>query len=458
MNTEEIKQVLNKQKNYFHSHTTKEVGFRIKRLKKLKKIIKANEQNIYDALWKDLHKSSFEAYATEIGIVLEEIGIHIRNLKRWAQKQHKWASIVHFKSDSMLIPEPFGHVLIIAPWNYPFQLLINPLVGAISAGNVVTLKPSPYTPETADVMEKIIKETFEEDYVTYFKGGREVNQLLLEQKYDMIFFTGSPYLGQIVMEKASKHLTPVVLELGGKSPCIVDCDANINIAARRITWGKFINAGQTCIAPDYLFVHKDIKEKLFAKMKYYIEKSFGTEPQQSVDYPRIVNTTNVKRLEGLMKAGKIITGGQTNIDDRYIAPTIIDEIKPEDPIMQEEIFGPILPAMEFSDINEVINFINSKPKPLAFYYFSQNKKKQNTILNQTTSGGGCINDTLMHIANPNLPFGGVGNSGMGRYHGKYSFDTFSNHRAILKKATWLDVPIRYAPYGKKLKLVKYLLH
>ena len=455
---EEIKKNLAQHRAFFNSQETKDTEFRLKYLKKLKRAIRKYEQNIMDALWKDLHKSNFEAYGTEIGMVLDELSVNIKNLKSWAKPQKVKTPVLHYKAESVLYHEPYGVALIIAPWNYPFLLLMGPFISALAAGNVVALKPSPYTPETAKVIEEMIKDTFDEKYVSIYQGGREMNQALLDENFDYIFFTGSPMLGKIVMEKASKYLTPVTLELGGKSPCIVDEDANIELAARRIIWGKLINAGQTCIAPDYLFVHKDVKDKLLAEMVKNIEKFYGEKIQESSDYPRIVNKANVERLKNLMKSGKIFTGGEIDVEDRFISPTILTDVNPDSPIMQEEIFGPLLPVMEFSKIEEVIDYVNSHPEPLAFYYFSESTKKQDFILSRTSSGGGCINDTLMHIANHNLPFGGVGNSGMGQYHGKYGFETFSNLRSIIKKSTLVDVPVRYAPYEDKLGMIKMLLN
>ena len=348
-------------------------------------------------------------------------------------------------------------VLIIAPWNYPFQLLIKPLVGAISAGNCVILKASEYSPHTADVMGQMIREFFPPEYITLFNGGREANQALLAQQWDYIFFTGSSVVGKVVMEAAAKNLTPVSLELGGKSPCIVDRDADLKIAASRIVWGKFINAGQTCIAPDYLFVHRSVKEELLLLMKQKITGYFGEDPKTSPDFARIATIIKTERLAAFLNKAHLVAGGTTDIESRYIAPTIIDQVHHDDPIMQEEIFGPILPVLEFESLNEVTDYVISHAKPLALYYFSASSSKQAEILMKTSSGGGCINEVLMHIANDNLPFGGVGNSGIGNYHGKYSFDVFSHTRSIMKKATFFDVPVRYAPYKNKIWLLKMLI-
>jgi aldehyde dehydrogenase (NAD+) len=344
--------------------------------------------------------------------------------------------------------EPLGVALIIAPWNYPFQLLMNPLVGAISAGCCAVLKPSPYAPATAKVMEEMIAETFSSRYISVVQGNRETNTILLEQRFDLIFFTGSPDLAKKVMTAAAKYLTPLVLELGGKSPCIVDKDADISMAAKRIAWGKTINSGQTCIAPDYLFIHRSVKDLFIEKYKERINIMFGNDCKQSKYYPRIVNDKAMERLKKLMLDGNIVFGGEIDENERYIAPTLIDDVKPEYPVMQEEIFGPILPIMTFDDISQTTDYINAHEKPLALYYFGKNKTAKDILL-KTTSGGGCINDTVMHVANHSLPFGGVGNSGMGKYHGKESFLTFSNKRAIVKSPLWFDMAVKYAPYGER---------
>jgi len=455
---EQVKLAVQKQSEFFNTHKTKETEFRILQLKTLKRAILAYEKRLFEALWNDLHKSEFEAYGTEIGLVLAEIGVHIRNLRKWSKPKRVCTNqMVHFWSTSRIYKEPYGKVLIIAPWNYPFQLLIKPLVGAISAGNCVVLKSSVYSPHTATVMAEMIREYFPPEYITMFEGGREMNQILLDQRWDYIFFTGSSMVGKVVMEAASKHLTPVSLELGGKSPCIVDRDANLNVAASRIVWGKFLNAGQTCIAPDYLFVHRSVKDELMVLMKKKIKDYFGEDPSSSIDFVHIATKAKTEKLAALLKGTHIVTGGEVDIETRYIAPTIIDAVKPDDPIMQDEIFGPILPVMEFERLDEVIDYVNSHEKPLAFYYFSTSVSKQDEILTKTSSGGGCINEVVMHIANDNMPFGGVGFSGMGHYHGKYSFDVFSHSRSIMKKSNFIDIPVRYAPYKNKIKLLKMLI-
>ena len=450
-----IESMIQAHRVYFASHETKDLNFRLDKLRKFKKGIQQYEQQLTDALWQDLHKSAEEAYLTEISIVLQEIDNHISHLKKWAKTKRVPTPLHLLPSSSRIIYEPLGVALIMAPWNYPFQLLMNSLVGAISGGCCAVLKPSPYTPTVATVMEELISDTFSTEYISVVRGGREVNTLLLEQRFDVIFFTGSPDLGKIVMKAASAHLTPVVLELGGKSPCIVDASANIDIAAKRIAWGKLINAGQTCIAPDYLFVHELVKNELLMKIARNITEWFGENPQHSAYFPRIVNDNAMKRLKKLLLLGNIVFGGETNDADRYISPTIIDEVEPDYPIMQEEIFGPILPVLTFKKIETVIEYINKHEKPLAFYYFGK-KSSSKTVFMKTSSGGACINDTLLHITNHQLPFGGVGNSGMGKYHGRESFMAFSNARAVVISATWFDLPVKYVPF-KFFKWVKKIL-
>lgn len=450
-----IKETLENQRYFFASQQTRSIDFRLNQLRNLRKSILKYEKEITDALWQDLHKSYQEAYLTEISIVLGELDFHIKKLKKWAKPHCVYTPIQLLPSRSRIYYEPLGVSLIIAPWNYPFQLLFNPLIGAISSGCTALLKSSPYTPKTSEIMGKIISETFDKQYITYFNGGREVNQMLLEQRYDIIFFTGSPMLGKIVMKYAAEHLTPVVLELGGKSPCIVDEDADIKVAAKRIAWGKLINAGQTCIAPDYIFVHNKMKTKLLEELPKVITSFYGENPQQSEYYPRIVNTQNVVRLQTLMQHGKIVFGGKVDLEDKYISPTIIDEIQSDFPIMQEEIFGPLFPILTFNKVDEALEYVNTHDKPLAFYYFG-NSNKTKEILSKSTSGGACINDTLMHIANHHMPFGGVGNSGMSQYHGFDSFKAFSNARSVIITPTWIDLPVKYVPF-KYFNWVKKIL-
>ncbi|MEO6949482.1 MAG: aldehyde dehydrogenase family protein [Ginsengibacter sp.] len=450
-----IVQRLADQRAFFSTQETKGIDFRLAQLGKLKEVIGEYEKKIEHALWEDLHKSPEEAYLTEISIVTSEIDNHISHLKKWA-KPHKVATPIHLlPSSSKIIYEPLGIALIVAPWNYPFQLLMNPLVGAISAGCCSMLKPSPDTPNVARLMEEMLVKTFNTNYINIVQGGRETNTILFSQAFDIIFFTGSPKVGKVVMKAAAENLTPVILELGGKSPCIVDADADIDIAAKRITWGKLINAGQSCIAPDYLFAHHSIKEELLDKIATNIQLMYGDHIKQSRFYPRIVNDSAMDRLSGLLNQGTIHTGGEIDLEERFIAPTIIDDVSPDFLIMQEEIFGPILPIMTFDQIEEAIDYINKNEKPLAFYYFGKNKKAKE-VLAKTTSGGACINDILLHIGNHNLPFGGVGNSGMGNYHGKDSFLAFSNKRAIVTSATWFDLSLKYIPF-KHFKLIKKII-
>ncbi len=429
-------------RDYFNSGATRPVKFRLEQLKRFKRAILENQKLIEEALWSDLHKSAEEAYLTEISIVLQEIDNHIAHLKRWARPRKVASPIQILPSQSRIVYEPLGTALIIAPWNYPFQLTLNPLVGAISAGCTAMIKPAPSSKATSKVMEKIIRETFDHSYVDIVQGNREVNTLLLEQRYDIIFFTGSPALAKIVARSAAEHLTPTVMELGGKSPCIVDKDANIKMAARRIAWGKLLNAGQTCIAPDYLLVQSEVKEALIAEMQSQIKAMFG-DTRTSRYYPRIITDSAFERLTGLMSEGIIRFGGESDAAERYIAPTLIDNIKGDEKIMQEEIFGPILPVIEFTDIDQAYTFIADREKPLAFYYFGKNGKR---AIERSTAGGSCINDTILHISNHRLPFGGVGNSGMGHYHGHFSFEAFSNARGIVESATWIDMPFKYVPF------------
>jgi aldehyde dehydrogenase (NAD+) len=449
-----IPAIIQKQKEFFNSHTTKDVKFRLDALERLREAVIDNEQNIYDALHEDLGKSSFESYASEVEIFLEEIRMHIKKLKSWSNPKKVKSPIAYFPAKSLIYPEPYGIVLIIAPWNYPFLLLMDPLIGAISAGNCVVLKPADYSRNTSDIIDHIIKDTFNEEYIAVVRGGREVNEALLNEKYDYIFFTGSPSLGRLVMEKASKNLTPITLELGGKSPCIVDKDANIKLAAKRITWGKYFNTGQTCVCPDYLFVHEDVKDKFINEMKKNIELFYSKNINESNDYGRIINEKHFDRLSKLIDKNKLFFGGDFDKKTKYISPTILLDVNPDDPVMKEEIFGPIAPVMTFKALDEVVTFINSNPKPLALYYFGGQK---NSIINNVSFGGGCINDTLVHVASPYLPFGGVGNSGMGSYHGKNTFDTFTHYKSVLKNSNLIDMPFRYPPYKNKLKLIKMFI-
>lgn len=470
MNTiESINDIVSQQRDFFLTNETKSIDFRLKQLKKLKQAVEKYSDDIYDALWKDLHKCKEEAFLTEINIVLTEINDHMKNIKKWSKPKKVKTPLYLMPSKSRVMYEPFGVALIIAPWNYPFHLMFAPLVGAISSGCCAVMKPSPYSQNTSEVMQKIIDETFGKNYITMVQGHRDVNQALLAQKFDFIFYTGSPDMGRVVMEAASKNLTPVVLELGGKSPCIVDKDCNIDFAARRIVWGKTINAGQTCVAPDYLMVHCDVKDELIKKMIYYVEKFYGENQQESECYCRIINDKAYQRLTSYLDEGTIIYGGNCDKDERYIQFTLLDlgqqstdnrqqtisESESAVSVMKDEIFGPILPIIEFDDINKVSVFIAKRPKPLALYYFGNNESSEN-ILRATTSGGVCINDTILHVANDQLPFGGVGESGMGKYHSRESFLAFSNKRSVLKSSNRIDFAMKYPPYDK-MDLIKKMM-
>lgn len=453
----DFKQITGKQRDFFLSGATLDLGWRIEMLKTLKNAIVKNEDKIIEALGKDLNKSPFEAYETEVGIVLDEIRFAIKNLRKWARPHKVKTPLMHFPSRSCIYSDPYGVVLIMSPWNYPFQLTIAPLIGAITAGNCAIVKPSAYSPAISAAISQMLGECFKEEYITVVEGGRDANKALLENKFDYIFFTGSVEVGKNVMEAASRFLTPVTLELGGKSPCIVSRDADIDIAAKRIVWGKFLNAGQTCVAPDYILVHKAVKAELLEKLKLYITQFFGDNPCENNNLPRIINEKHFLRVKGLLEKGRIITGGACNKEKLRIAPTIIDGITWDDAVMQEEIFGPVLPVLVFSDLSEVIDAVNKRPKPLALYLFTTSKEVENTIIRRISFGGGCVNDTITHLATSHMPFGGVGESGMGGYHGKWSFETFSHEKSILKKSNKIDINVRYHPYGNKLGLLKKIL-
>ncbi len=453
----DISSAIYKQREYFRSGATLAVDYRINALKRLKVAIQANEEQIFDALKKDLNKAPYETYMTEVGIILDEIKFMIKKLPAWNRKQRVRTPLAHFKSTSYILSEPHGVVLIMAPWNYPFQLTIAPLLGAIAGGNCVIIKPSEYSVHTSSLISKIIRQCFGENYVMVIEGGTEINQQLLKERFDYIFFTGSVSVGKIVMEAAAKNLTPVTLELGGKSPSIVDREVNIDMAAKRIVWGKCLNSGQTCVAPDYLYVHREIKDELLEAMKKYIGQFYGRKPLESQEYTKIINEKHFNRLRKLMISGTILAGGNVNAETLQIEPTILGDVKWEDPVMQEEIFGPILPVLEYDRLSDVIDEVNKHPKPLALYLFTNNKVTEKLVLERISFGGGCVNDTIVHLASSYLPFGGAGESGMGGYHGKWSYETFTRKKSILKKSTLIDVKLRYAPYGNKLKLLKKIM-
>lgn len=453
----DIKELLAEQKAFFKTGKTKELQFRMDMLNKLRSAIKSHEEEIMAALKADLNKAPFEAYATEVGMVLEELNYTLKHISSWVKPKRVRTPLVHFPSTSYLYTEPYGSVLIMSPWNYPFQLTLAPLVGAIGAGNCAVLKPSEYSANTSGIIERIVKEIFDESFVAVVRGGREANKTLLNEKFDYIFFTGSTEVGRTVMESAARHLTPVTLELGGKSPCIVDDTADLELAAKRIVWGKFLNAGQTCVAPDYLLVHRTVKEKLIQEIKKSITAFYGEDSLRNEDYPKIINQKHFERLLGLLKSGRIVEGGRSEEKTRQIAPTILDDVIWESPVMREEIFGPLLPVLEFESFDAALSIVNQHPKPLALYLFTRSKDHEAQAINKTSFGGGCINDTIIHLANPNLRFGGVGESGMGQYHGKGSYDTFSHVKSIMKKSNLLDIPLRYPPFKNHLSLIKKLM-
>ena len=452
-----ISDIIHKQRDFFATGNTRNIDFRIQQLKKLKQIIIDSEESIYQALNLDLSKPIFETFATEIALINKEIEYTIKHLKSWVRAKKTQVPWQLLPASAKIYPEPLGVVLIIGAWNYPFLLAVVPIIGAIAAGNCAIIKPSEFASHTSTLVTEIIGQHFPPEYITVVEGGVETSQDLLEEKFDHIFFTGGTAVGKIVMAAAAKHLTPVTLELGGKSPCIVDTDIDIQTTAKRIIWGKFINAGQTCLAPDYLLVNYQIKDNLLAAIKQNLQSFYGDNPRLSADYTRIINAKQFHRLEQLFKSGKIIIGGDTNQDELYISPTVIDNVNWDDDVMEDEIFGPILPVITYTDISAAIAKINSRPKPLALYLFSRNQNLQTQVLESTSSGGVCINDTVMHCAVPGLPFGGVGNSGIGRYHGKASFDTFSHYKSTYKNPFWIDINWRYPPYKGKLSFLKRLL-
>lgn len=453
-----IDKIAASQKAFFASHATLDVKWRRTQLKTLLAAIDKWEQPLAQALMTDLHKSYKEAYLTEISLVKAEIKDAIRHIRSWSSRKKCLTSIACMPARSYIVKEPLGNALIVSPWNYPVQLLLNPLVGAIAAGCTAVLKPSPYVPHVSKVIEDMIAESFDPAYIAVVQGNRDVNKKLFNCRWDMIFFTGSPALAHDVMEAAAKHLTPVVLELGGKSPCIVAADADIELAARRIAWGKTLNCGQTCIAPDYLLIDSSVKDAFVEAFERQIHKLHGEDVQKDEHYVRMVSDKAFQRVSSYLSEGKILCGGHTDPSERYIEPTLLGDLAQGSKVLEEEIFGPILPVIEIKGDNfeaQVEEYINSREKPLAFYYFG-NEKRGWRIIGHTSSGGGCINDTIMHIVNSHIPFGGVGNSGMGNYHGKRSFDAFSHERSIVVSSRWIDLPFKYMPY-KLFGLTKHLL-
>ncbi|MEW9502049.1 aldehyde dehydrogenase [Jeotgalibacillus marinus] len=455
----DVEHLIQKQREFFHSGITRKIDFRLKQLKKLKTVIEEHEQEILDALKKDLGKNPFEAYVSEIGFTLSSIRDMIKNVKRWSKTEKVKTPIYQMPSKSFIIKEPYGSVLIIGPFNYPFQLLIEPLIGAIAAGNCAVIKPSESTPHTTKVINKIISNHFDPAYIKVVEGEKEETSLLIHAPFDYLFFTGSIPVGKIVMEAAAKNLVPHTLELGGKSPTIVDETADIKKAAQRIIWGKLMNAGQTCIAPDYIVVHHKVKDELIKQMKIAIHAFYGDQIQTSEEFGRIVNERHFDRLTEILEKDKshIVAGGEHNREDRFIAPTILDHIDWSNAAMQDEIFGPILPILTYDHLDDVINMINAHPKPLALYVFTENQKNESQVLQQISFGGGCVNDTISHISNSNLPFGGVGHSGVNAYHGKHSFDLFSHRKSMLKKSTSVELKLAFPPYKMSLETIKRIL-
>ena len=452
---QDINGIINAQREFFARNATLDIKFRKEQLKKLHNALKEWEKPLCEALWKDLHKSAEEAILTELSIVAGEVKNHIKHMRSWMRSRCVATPLKMMPSRSRVVSEPLGNALIIAPWNYPVQLLLNPLVGAISSGCTAILKPSPYVPNVSKVIEDMITATFDKRYIAVVQGNRIVNEVLLENRFDIIFFTGSPQLGKLVMNAAAKNLTPVVLELGGKSPCIIDKDADIKVSAKRLAWGKTLNAGQTCIAPDYLLIHRSKIEQFVSEFAKAIRELHGNDIKQSRHYVRLVNDKAFERVKGYINDGRVVYGGNSDATERFIEPTLLADVSPAAPVMNEEIFGPILPMIPFDNPDEVITFVREREKPLALYYFG-NVKHAKEVIRLTSAGGSCINDVIMHIANENMPFGGVGNSGMGHYHGKLSFEAFSHQRSIVTTPTWLDLPFRYMPY-RMFGLVRKLL-
>ena len=450
MTNEQIRNLLEQQRVYYRSGATIPVEFRIEQLKKLYGTIKKYETEISEALKQDLGKSQFEGFMCETGLVLSEITYMIRHTKRFAKGKTVYTPLAQFASHSYKQPIPYGNTLIMSPWNYPFLLTMDPLVDAIAAGNTAIVKPSAYSPATSRIVENIIGECFDSAYVAVVTGGRTENAALLEQKFDFIFFTGGQTVGKEVLRHAAEHLTPVVLELGGKSPCIVDETANIKLAAKRIVFGKYLNCGQTCVAPDYILCAESIKDKFVAEVVSQILNQYGAEPLKNRDYGKIINEKHFVRLCGLIDHNKVIVGGETDAETCQIAPTVMDYVTAEDAVMGEEIFGPIMPILTFDDFDGVVDTLKQKAKPLALYLFSSNKRNIERVTKELSYGGGCINDVVIHLATSEMGFGGVGESGMGAYHGKTGFDAFSHYKSIVDKKTWMDLPMRYQPYKSKL--------
>lgn len=453
----EIKQKIQNLKDTYFMQGGLSAELRKERLKQLKKVITAKESLITKALLLDLGKSEFEAYVSEIGFILDELSFVRKNLDDWMAPQRVSTPLPLLPGKSLVYSEPRGVVLVIAPWNYPFQLCLSPLIGAIAAGNRVVVKPSEIASQTAQVIREIIEDVFEEDEVAVIQGGVSETTEILQEKYDYIFFTGSTAVGKVIMKAAAEHLTPVTLELGGKSPCIIDESADLSTAAKRIVWGKFLNAGQTCVAPDYILIHESLKDEFIEKFRATLTEFFGEDIKKSPDYPRLINHKNFDRLLSLIDQSKVKVGGDHDREGRYLSPTLLDNVDWSDKVMEDEIFGPILPMISFQNLNDIIPKILERPRPLALYFFGENESAERRVLDRISFGGGCINDTVIHLANPHLPFGGVGASGIGSYHGEKSFQTFSHQKSIFKQMNKVDIPLRYPPYKGKLNWIKFFV-
>jgi len=451
-----ISKAVSRLRRFYDTGATRDIGFRIAALKRLAAAVRSAESEILRALREDLRKPEFEAYASEIGILYPEIRHAVRNLGRWSRDERVPTPIMHFFSRSVIYREPYGTALIMSPWNYPFQLTIAPLIAAIAAGNCALIKPSELSPATSQLIERLITDTFDASYITVAQGGIETATAVLEEKFDIIFYTGSTAIGRVVMTAAAKRLTPAVLELGGKSPTIVEADARLDYAARRIAWGKFFNAGQTCLAPDYLLVQRSVRDKFINIFIETIRNFYGDDPRLSPDFARIINDRHFARLESLMGEGVMIHGGNLCREERYIEPTLFGGVKMSHRIMQEEIFGPLLPVIEYESLDEVVALVNTMPRPLALYYFTGQPGRAKALFSRVPSGGACVNDTVSHVGSHHLPFGGIGESGMGVYHGRHGFDTFTHRRSVLFRSNRIDMPLRYPPYGKKVSLLKTL--
>lgn len=456
MTNEQIASLLDKQREYYKSGVTVPVNFRIEQLKKLYAAIKKYENEILQALHTDLGKSDYESFMCEIGLVLSEITYMIRHTKKFAKRKTVFTPITNFHAHCFKQPVPYGNTLIMSPWNYPFLLTVDPLADAIAAGNTAVVKPSAYSPATSAIISKIISECFDAEYIAVITGGRAENAALLEQKFDFVFFTGSQAVGKEVLRHTAERLTPAVLELGGKSPCIVDKSANIALAAKRIVFGKFLNCGQTCVAPDYILCESSVKDKFINEVASQIKIQYGDNPLKNKDYGKIINQKHFERLYGLIDKNKVIIGGETDCGSNRIAPTVMDNVTENDAVMGEEIFGPIMPILTFDDFDKMVDNLKDKDKPLALYLFSSDKGQIKRITTELSYGGGCINDVVVHLSTSEMGFGGVGQSGMGSYHGKDGFDAFSHYKSIMDKKTWLDLPMRYQPY--KNKMYEKLLH